>query len=41
VSGSSSDTFATYTTKAECENAGGKWSSVSNKCAAKDMKGTK
>jgi hypothetical protein len=30
-----------YTTRVECEKAGGKWSAVASKCSAKDVKGTK
>jgi hypothetical protein len=34
--------MAQFTTRADCEKAGGKWSAVASKCSAKDLKeGTK
>jgi hypothetical protein len=37
-SGTSSDTMSQFKTRAECENAGGKWSAVSSQCSAKESK---
>ena len=33
--------MAQFTTQADCEKAGGKWSTVGNKCSVKDKETTK